>query len=197
MFFIDLPLDIILYIWDCLTENKDSVNLLCTCSKMLKIGTANGYMKELSMANFSSIDFQIKSMLHKRTIQSYIVDDIDWIPRLWPEKVTIICCGKNKKIDPYDTTKTTELYINLRTDGKDSVSVNWKKFPMLKSLHISTFDINLDDLDVCTGLSDVIIHLGVINKVIPENILNIKNICIRKQQFNDFHPPDNKKYQTW
>lgn len=198
MLFLNLPEEMIIYIWDFLETNKDSISLLKTCKALRKIAINNGYIKELSIQKFSPIVFQVKSVEHFHTINSIIVDSVNWLPRKWPVKVTFIQCEMNSEIDPPDKTKTTKLELKLRTDRKDCLNINWKKFPNLEQLYISTYDINLEGIELCQKLSKICISLGIVNKKITKYLFSFSGeLKVNIPKTRDYYPPDSRRFQTW
>lgn len=198
MHFLDLPEDIIVYIWNFLVTNKDSISLIKTCKYLHELGMNNGYIKELSIQKFSPINFQIKSVEHFHSIIYMVVDSVNWLPRKWPEKVTFIQCELNGKIDPVDIVKTRKLHLKLRRDRKDSLKISWEKFPSLEELYISAYDIDLKGIELCQKLSSISISLGVVNKKIPTHLFSFSgDLKLNLPKLRDYYPPDNKRFQAW
>mgnify|MGYP003969748617 CR=1 FL=1 len=195
MEFVLLPDEVIRLIWEYLITNTDSISLLKSCRHFYIFGKKYGYIRELSVKNFSGFDFMEKSVLHANTITSLVLDSVDWAPKIWPEKVTFINCENNRKIVPKNALSTKVLCINLR---HNNVNIEWEKFPSLEKIYIRVYDINLEDIEKCTKLSTINLDIGLFDKAIPDFILHFKgDLTLNLTRFKYYYPPDNKRFQRW
>jgi len=131
MFLTDLPEDLLLCIWSFLQNNRDSISLLKTSKYLHNVGKINGYVKEISIKKLSPFDFLEKCIKHFHSITCIISDSVDWMPKIWPEKVIFVFAGGNKKIDPRNAVKTKELLIRVKS-SRQKIQINFIKFPQLK-----------------------------------------------------------------
>lgn len=171
-----LPSDIIIYFWNFISNNKDTISFLISSKYIYEIGKQYGYLKYLTNGKYlnngdDKIHNFIKNCLkHKISLfylKIYNVKDPNiWIPIKWPKKISLInCLSSNYILNPYEETDTEELYIynfdrHMYKPTKN-VKINWSKFPKLKKLYIDSHSIDLSTLNVCSKLEQIIIDMNI------------------------------------
>ena len=176
-----LPQEILRNILQYYLIDKDSNNVVSTCKTLYKID----YLKFLKNRNTDILYFSMLFSKHCKTL-NYIVlqnvsDPTPWIPCRWPKKVILRNCFISFEINP-SISDTEELIIEKQPCYKQvysrTLKINWSKFPNLKKLEITTFDLNLTGIEKCTKLEYVYLYCHKQNTQLPKNIYNIPNLKI-------------------
>lgn len=190
-----LPKDILRTILQTYLNNKDSNNLSITCKNIYSID----YLYFLCNKNQDIWYFSFVFSKHYTTLKSILVKDVSepesWLISKWPEKVKFLNC-KHDKIDPYNITNTEELIIDQNYNNNKKIKINWYKFPKLKKIKITTYDIDISGINNCKNLEHIYLITKKINCVLLKDIYNIKNL---KYLFTNCFLPDieNKNFISY
>ena len=163
LLFEELPEDILLYIWSFLSKNKDSTTLTSVNKYFKQLGDKHGYIKSLSMGDWKDqpmlkcIDIFYK---HEKTIQSLAYNKLNdpfvWLCEPLPKSVAFFDCTFSEGLNP-PVSKTVCLNIihDMEYKTKNLLKINWKSFPKLEMVIISTADMDISNLDELWSLPEL------------------------------------------
>ena len=161
----DIP-DYVLYIiMDYIPDNKGSISLYSCCSYFKNLFEKYGYLKELSNSPLrnDAYTLAINSAKHKKTLNMISIF-YTWDPQYcifyWPKTVFFSYCTSRSVINPSVVTDTEVMYIY--NDHNKNIIVNWKKFPKLRQIKLTEFNVNFTGIEVCENLKSIKIGLSIL-----------------------------------
>ena len=133
-------------------DSKSSYNFALTCKKVYESTNKLGFSKHISFDNNGNNDIGIfidRFVRHYKSINVctfyHMTNPFLWMPT-WVKKVYFFNCKINTEINPRDATITEKLYVNNYVSNE--LSINWKKFPMLKELYIENCTVNFEGIKI-------------------------------------------------
>lgn len=157
MSFESIPDFVLFEIMKFIPDNKSSINFLKTCKYLKTLFYEHGYLKSLSyqpLLQNNMYRILTYSIKHKRTLNSISVAHFQnpqhWI-FVWPKVMVFNCCTINEPIDPPSEVHTEVLYV--LNDRSNTVNINWYKFPNLKRLEFTDWNINFNNIKYCKNLT--------------------------------------------
>ena len=169
-------------------NNKDSLSLVKTCKYFKKLFYEKGFYKSIYY-NFSEpiLPFINLFDIHNKTLHDvYIKNGYNihtFMNNTWCKNVKFSNYSyEDYNIDPKKITNTENLYISSYNKKKIKITINWNKFPKLKYLYISIYDININNIEICDNLEVIFLFLEKSNNneslfpIIPKNIGLLKNL---------------------
>lgn len=159
-----LPKDIITYIISFL-ENKDTRKLINTCNFFYKHGKKYGYLTYLkATSNTDMLYFYNLFLEHYNCVTTIEINGIKNPQLLLPKFVQNINfnhCYISKYLDPgkqiYQTKKIRIRDYN-RYKNKQTLRVNWSRFPNLKELDLYVYNVDLTGIKVLKKLKNIRIN---------------------------------------
>ena len=150
--FISIPDEIFLEILKYLNNNRSVINFLKTFKYIKNLYYKYGYLKQINLdplINNDPYNFALLSCKHSCSLNCIYIRGFTnpqhWILS-WPKIVCLNSCTITDKIKSTSNSKTEILYINdIRS--KKKIIIDWKSFPKLKEIYISSYNFNFDDMN--------------------------------------------------
>ena len=179
-------------------NNKDSYSFVLTSKHLKNLFYTEGFLKSINFGyNIINTDIYNFSMLcsrHYKSLNSIYVSNTNnpqvWIQIIWPKIMHFNFCNIVDLIDPYYISNTEELTIKQHEilNRNITLKINWNKFPYLKKIKITAFDIDLTHIEACKNLKHIDIYVfnkdSVVNRVQMHssntNILTLLSIIKNK-----------------
>jgi len=150
--FTSIPDELILQILEYLKSNKSVINFLKTCKYIKNLYYKNGYLKQINLEpliNSDPYNFALTCCKHNKTLNCIYIRGFHnpqhWIS-VWPKIVYLSSCTITDKIKGTHNNRTEVLHI-MDIRSKKKIIIDWKSFPKLKKIHISSYNFNFNEMD--------------------------------------------------
>ena len=164
MFIINSSKEILLYIMSFL-DNKNNTNLVKSCNSLYRHGKKHGYLTYIKATNNRDLTY-FKNILLKHsecltTIEMNGFENPHLLLHRFVCNIKFDRCSISKYVDPgkqiYQTEKI-RLKDYHRYKNKQTLKVNWSRFPNLKELDLYVYDVDLTGIEQLKKLKHININ---------------------------------------
>ena len=164
MFFSNIPYDLLSHITSFLDDTTNT-RLLRVCKYFSEYAKNFGYVTYIK----ADLSTNMMTFIHRFNIHSssintveiqYIDDPHIWIPH-YVEKLIFKHCSVISYINPKEqvyVTKYFKLIDYHRYKYKQTLRINWERFPNLEELELYVYDVDLIGIKHCKKLKRTVIN---------------------------------------